>query len=73
MTVSERIRQAIESAAGPRSDISKACGVDQASICRFMAGERGLSQQAIDALATHFILELRPAGEPTARKGKATK
>ena len=73
MTVTDTIRKAIEQADASYREIFRACGVEPATISRFVRGERKLDANSIDALATHFNLELRPAGKPTARKGKATK
>ena len=47
--------------------IAQETGVHQATLSRFMSGERGLSQEAIDALAEFFDLELVPR---RTRKGR---
>ena len=57
-TVSERIRYAIETADVTHYRISKESGIEQSALSRFISGERGLSMEAIDALAEHFGLEL---------------
>jgi hypothetical protein len=59
-TVSERIRQTIETADVTRYRIAQETRFEQSALSRFMSGERGLSQEAIDGLAEFFGLELVP-------------
>jgi transcriptional regulator with XRE-family HTH domain len=66
-TVSNRIRKAIEAADVTRYRIAQETGIEQSALSRFMTGERGLSQEAIDALAEFFDLELVPRQK---RKGR---
>lgn len=56
-TVSEWIRAAIETSDVSRYRIAHDCDIAESSLSRFMAGERGLSMQAIDTLAEYFGLE----------------
>jgi transcriptional regulator with XRE-family HTH domain len=58
--VSEIIREAIEKTGTSRYRIAAETGITQAALSRFMAGKRGLSMTAIDALAAYFDLELVP-------------
>jgi transcriptional regulator with XRE-family HTH domain len=66
-TVSERIREAIEAADVSRYRIARETGIEQSALSRFMSGERGLSQEAIDDLAEFFDFELVPRQK---RKGR---
>lgn len=64
-----KLKAAIKGSPMSRYAISKASGVSQPTLSRFMAGERGLSVDAADKLLTLFKLEIRPA-RPGQRKGK---
>ena len=66
-TVSVRIRKAIETADVTRYRIAQETEIEQSALSRFMSGERGLSQEAIDTLAEYFDLELVPRRR---RKGR---
>jgi transcriptional regulator with XRE-family HTH domain len=68
--ISERIREAIEMADVSRYQISISTGVDQAALSRFMSRERGLSMEAIDALAEYFGFELVVRKKSQRRKGR---
>jgi len=57
-TVSERIREAIETANVTRYRIAQATGIEESALSRFLSKERALSMKAIDALADYFGLEL---------------
>lgn len=56
--VSERLRKAIERSGMSRYEIARRSGVEQSSLSRFVNGERGLSQEAIDAICALFGLRL---------------
>lgn len=56
--VSERIRAAIAASEASRYRIAKDCEIAESTLSRFMAGEQGLSMQAIDTLAEYFGMEL---------------
>jgi transcriptional regulator with XRE-family HTH domain len=58
MTVSERIREAVETAEVTRYQIAQETGIEQSALTRFLSKERTLSMKAIDALAEYFGLEL---------------
>jgi transcriptional regulator with XRE-family HTH domain len=62
-TVSERIRQAIETADVTRYRIAQETGIEESALSRFMSRERGLSMEALDALAEFFGLELVARGK----------
>ena len=56
--LSEQIRQAIESCGETRYAIAKATGIDQATLCRFMAGKGGLSIPVLDTLGEYLRLRI---------------
>jgi hypothetical protein len=58
MTVSERIRDAVEAAEVTRYRIDRETRIEESALSRFLSGERGLSMEAIDTLAEYFGLEL---------------
>ncbi len=61
-TVSERIREAIETADLTRYRIAQETGIEESALSRFMSRDRGLSMEALDALAEYFGLELVQRG-----------
>jgi transcriptional regulator with XRE-family HTH domain len=61
-TVSERIREAVEAADATRYQIAQETGIEQSALSRFVSRERGLSMEALDALAEYFGLELVKRG-----------
>jgi hypothetical protein len=56
---SESLRRAIRECGMTRYAISVRTGIDQATLSRFMKGERGLSLSAIDKLVEALGLEIR--------------
>lgn len=68
--LSEQLREAIEQAPVSRYAISKATGIDQAVLSKFVRGERmGLSMETVDALCDYLRLKL-VAEKKTEKKGK---
>lgn len=59
-TVSEQLREAIDTSGQSRYAICKALKIDQAQLSRFMVGQRGLSVTVLDRLCDYLGLELRP-------------
>ena len=57
-TLIDQIRQAIIQSDLTRYQISQQTGVDQASLSRFVHGERGLSGEAINAIGDLLNLEI---------------
>ena len=57
-TVSDEIKKAILAASVTRYRIAQDTGVDEATLSRFVSGERGLSMIAIDLLAEYFGYKL---------------
>lgn len=66
--LAEQLRRIIERSGQSRYAISKATGIDQNNLWRFVHGKGGLSMDAIDALMRHFKLELNPK-QQRKRKG----
>ena len=58
MMVSERVREAVETAEATRYRIARETGIEESALSRFLSGERGLPMEAIDTLAEYFGLEL---------------
>jgi transcriptional regulator with XRE-family HTH domain len=57
-TVSERIREAVETADVTRYRIAQETGIEESALSRFISRERGLGMESLDALAEYFGLEL---------------
>lgn len=68
LKLTDQIRQALESCGETRYAICKATGLDNATLCRFVSGERGLSMEALDTLAEYLELDI-----VSRRKGPAAK
>jgi transcriptional regulator with XRE-family HTH domain len=66
--LSEQIRQAVDNCGQTRYAIAKATGIDQSTLSRFMAGERGLPMKTLDTLADHLDLNIT-TGRRSGRKG----
>lgn len=65
--LSDQIRQAVEGCGQTRYAIWKATGISEATLSRFLAGERGLPMKTLDRLADHLDLNItagkrRPKG-----------
>ena len=57
-TLIDQIRQAVLNADLTRYQISQQTGIDQASLSRFVHGERGLSEEGINAIGELLNLEI---------------
>lgn len=68
-TVSETLREAIKTCEQTRYEISKATGVSNSVLSRFVASGEGLRSQNLDILAEHLDLVLVPKTAKT-RKTK---
>jgi transcriptional regulator with XRE-family HTH domain len=55
---SDEIREAVDSCGQSRYAISKATGLSESMLSRFMAGDRGLSMKALDVLAAYLDLHV---------------
>ena len=58
--LSHQLRDAIRECGESRYALAKRIAVGQATLSRFMSGERGLRLDVIDGLAEVLDLELRP-------------
>ncbi len=56
--LSDQVRQAVDDCGMTRYAIWKATGIDQASLSRFVAGERRLSMDSLDRLADLLDLNI---------------
>jgi transcriptional regulator with XRE-family HTH domain len=56
--LSEQLRRAVKDSGHTRYAIWKATGVSQATLSKFLSGERGLSFEAMDKLAAFLNLEI---------------
>lgn len=54
----DQIRQAAGTCGMPQKTLSRAAGIDPAALCRFISGERGLSMEAVNALAAALNLRV---------------
>ena len=67
-SVTETLRTALKTSTESRYQISKATGIDQASLSRFVNGKRaGFSMENVDSLCDHLGLILTPV--PKKAKG----
>jgi predicted transcriptional regulator len=57
-TLSEQLRDAILSSGTSRYAISKATGVSQAALSKFVLGQRGISVKAMDAVGLFLGLSI---------------
>ena len=55
-TLTEQLREAIETAGVTRYEIAKQTGVGQAALSKFVLGQRGLSNKAMDAVGEYLGL-----------------
>jgi hypothetical protein len=69
--LSEQVRQSIDTCGKTRYQISQETGIDQATLCRFMGGNGGLSIPVLDILGEYLGLRIvadRPKSK--AKKGR---
>ena len=52
----DQLRDIIRNCGQSRYEIAKATGLDQATLSKFMLGERGLSMKVLNALAEYLKL-----------------
>ena len=71
LALSEQLRQAIVACGLSRYRISQLTGIDQATLSKFMSGDRGLSFNAIDRLGE--ALDLWLVAKPSARRNQNKK
>ena len=56
--LSDQVRQAVVESGQSRYAIWRATGIDQGTLCRFVAGKCGMSLESLDALADHLDLSI---------------
>ena len=68
--LSEQLREAIVKADVTRYAISKATGVSQAALSKFVLGQRGISVEAMDAVGLYLELSItsRPKRSTTKKE-----
>jgi plasmid maintenance system antidote protein VapI len=69
-TLSDQLRDAIEQSGMSRYRLAEESGVDAASLCRFVAGQTGLTLKNIDRIGQVIGLRLVIGGKPERKKGK---
>ena len=67
---SEQIRRAVKRCGVTRYRISKETGIDQATLTRFMSGERGLPMRTLDVLGEYLRLRIDMEGPRRYRRGQ---
>ena len=73
-TFSDQLRRAINGCGMTRYQIAKRTGISEATLSRFMSGQRGLTLKAVDKLAVLLAWKLerkgrtRPPGLPPRRR-----
>lgn len=68
MTLSDQLRQHLDECGLTLYAISKATGIDQASLGKFRNGQRGLSWHAVDKLGALLKLQIVATNEKKAVK-----
>jgi transcriptional regulator with XRE-family HTH domain len=68
MSIAQQLQDAIRNAGESRYSIAKRIGVSQATLCRVLSGERGLSLPMIDRLMDGLDLEITIKPRRKARK-----
>lgn len=70
-TLSDELRDAVEQSGLTRYAIWQETGIDQGTMSKFMAGNRGLSIESIDKLADLLGLHIVIDAEPARPKGRS--
>jgi len=68
-TLTEQLREAIEAAGVSRYRISKETGVSAAALSKFVLGQRGLSNKAMDAVGEYLGLAICKQRKPRKKQG----
>jgi len=68
--ITERIQEAIRSGGMSRYAISKATGIDQGLLCRFLKGQSSLSFETADKVLDALGMEVVIRPRRTTRKGE---
>ena len=67
--LSDQLRQALRDAGETRYAISKATGITEGQLCKFLQGT-WFTQETMDKLAAHLDLVVMPRSTTTASKSK---
>jgi hypothetical protein len=59
ITFTDQLRQIVESCGISRYQLSKESGIDETTLCRFVHGERCLSERNLDKLGEYLGLEIK--------------
>lgn len=70
-TLTEQLREAIETAGVTRYEIAKQTGVSQAALSKFVLGQRGLSNKAMDAVGEYLGLSICKKRQLRKKKGRS--
>ena len=70
-TLTEQLREAIETADVTRYEISKQTGVSQPTLSKFVLGQRGLSNKAMDAVGEYLGLSICKKRQPRKKKRRS--
>lgn len=62
--LTDQVRQELADCGETRYRICKNTGLDPATLCRFLSGERGLSMEALDTLAEYLGLSIVSSRKP---------
>ena len=65
--LSDQVRRAVDDCGLSRYAISKATGIDQTTLSRFMSAERGLPMKTLDVLAAFLDLNIKVGRPPKVR------
>jgi transcriptional regulator with XRE-family HTH domain len=68
-TLTEQLREAIETAGVTRYEIAKQTGVSQSALSKFVLGQRGLSNKAMDAVGEYLGLAICKKRQPKKNRG----
>ncbi len=68
MSLTERVRKAIEESGMTRYEIARRTGVQESTLSRFMSGKASLTLDTLDMLAKELGLELTVRGKRRSRK-----
>ena len=72
LTFTDQLRRTVENCGMSRYQLSKESGVDETTLCRFVHGERCLSERNLDKLGTYLGLRIvadKPKTKRRTRKG----
>ncbi len=64
LKLTDQVRKAINDCGETRYRICQETGIDKATMSRFMSGERGLSMEALDAVADYLRLSIMSDQKP---------